>query len=140
MPHDKRKSRWSIKTSPGYSAANFLKWAKNNPINLCLNLNLADVTKLEKEVIHPGLIYVYKAGHCGFHKNFGHIEVLVDPLNKRFCSDHCRVKVSNCKADLILAPVTSCDWQLLRNRTYNQYSTKKNKKKYELEPWHGKKI
>lgn len=140
LPYDKRKSNWTVTGSPGYSAANFLHWAKNNPINLCLNLNLADITKIKKEILSRGSIYVYKAGRCGFHKKFGHIEVLVNFDNKKFCSDHCRVKVTDCIPDLILAPVLSCDWQLLRNRSRNTYQGNiKKPKQIKLESWYGNK-
>lgn len=104
------------KNSPGRSAETFRNWASKNPISLCFALGLADITGLDNLEITKGRIHLYAKGNCGFHPEFGHIEVLVDPRTGLACSDHCRITDTSCSPDMVLAPVKSCDWLVFSQR------------------------
>ena len=108
---------------PALSAHMFYKWAKDNPVTLCHKMRLADIT--DRQDLHEsmsGLIHIYKRGRCGFHKIYGHIEILTDPLSKTACSDHCRV-ITSCKPDMVLAPVNHCNWINMFSRKSPKTST-----------------
>ena len=97
-------------SNKGFSAENFKNWVLNNPTSLCQNLKLANVTEYTELAPHEGVIYVYGKGRCGFHRRYGHIEVLTDAKKGEACSDHCRIITQPCSPDIVLAPVTNCEW------------------------------
>ncbi|MFK7871962.1 MAG: hypothetical protein AB8C84_02155 [Oligoflexales bacterium] len=113
--------RW--KESPGKSADLFLKWAKKNPVSLCRNLGLADVTTLVDGHLSPGQVALYQRGRCGYHRLHGHIEVMVS--ENEMCSDHCRTvkKGRVCHPDMVLAPVKDCSWLLLKDSLVSSYNS-----------------
>lgn len=117
----KRKKRLREK-SPGKSAEDFRKWALKNPISMCQELGLADVTDLKDAYPEPGFVHIYNKGKCGFHKRYGHIEVLTNFEKKVACSDHCRTVNTECQPDVILAPVSSCDWLIVKTEKFKTNS------------------
>ena len=102
----KNKGRQSL---PGLSSENFIKWALNNPVSLCQNLKLANVTEYPDLASHEGVIHFYAKGSCGFSRRYGHVEVLTNKEKGEACSDHCRTISKPCNPDLALALVTDCD-------------------------------
>ena len=93
----------------GESAHFFKDWAINNVKELCDQYRLIPVEGHQPYPIHPGLIYVYHKGRCGFSKKYGHVETVVSTKPTMLCSDNCRIlKSKSCKPDLILAPCKSC--------------------------------
>ena len=128
-----------IKNSPGRSAENFKRWARSNPVGMCLSLNLGDITNAGIPKLE-GSIYVYGKGKCGFDPVHGHIEILVDAEENTVCSDHCRTNIDFfCRPDLILVPVRSCDflfpYQHLQNeKIFENYSPRN--KDYKVPSWH----
>ena len=89
----------------GKSAEHFRRWATENPISLYQELSLADISHIPGLEIEEGFIFVYKNGQYGFHKNYGHIEVVTKTAPLTVCSDHCRVIRKYRKPDLVLAPI-----------------------------------
>ena len=89
----------------GKSAEHFRRWATENPISLYHELGLADISHIPGLKIEKGFILVYKNGQYGFHKNYGHIEVVTKTAPLTACSDHCRVIRKYRKPDLVLAPI-----------------------------------
>ena len=121
---DRIQSSLSNKKSshaPMRSAEHFHKWASQNPVSLCRNLGLVDITHIQSQLpSQKGLIHVYPKGECGFSRKYGHIEAIVDDEGTQACSDHCRLtaestKRANCKPSMILAPVTDCDAYFLKS-------------------------
>lgn len=111
LPSDRKKRR--RRYSPGRSAEDFRQWALGNPISMCHELGLANVTGLVEANSEKGFVHVFSKGKCGFHRVYGHIEVLTDARKQVACSDHCRIVHSRCKPSLVLAPVSSCNWLVL---------------------------
>lgn len=93
----------------GRSSVDFMKWALNNPVSLCKNLKLANVSEYPDHISHDGDILLYK-GKCGFNRRYGHAEILTNAKAGEACSDHCRKVSDSCKPDLVLATVAHCDW------------------------------
>lgn len=93
------------KYQAGLSAEHFRKWASENPISLFRELHLADVSNIPGLKIEKGFILVYKKGLHGFHKRYGHIEIVTKTKPLTVCSDHCSKARKNKKPSLILAPV-----------------------------------
>ena len=115
LPHDlemKNVPKRRRVGSPGRSAEGFKRWAVKNPVAMCVTLGLGELSKRGKKDpdLMRGSILVYGRGRCGFHRKFGHIEIVVNEETKEVCSDHCRVLAPYCKPDLILIPVRSCEW------------------------------
>ena len=114
LPQDHGNPPIMWRHSPGKSADLFLRWAKENPVSLCRELGLADVTGLYGKNMQPGQVALYRRGRCGYHKQHGHIEVMVS--QNEMCSDHCRLVSSKrkpCQPDMVLAPVSDCSWLLV---------------------------
>ena len=98
----------------GESAHFFKDWAINNVRELCDQYKLVPVTSKASYPIHPGLIYVYHKGRCGFSKKYGHVETVVSSEPAMVCSDNCRIiKNKGCEPDLILAPCKHCPREIL---------------------------
>lgn len=115
LPHDLEMSPTHKKRmlgSPGRSAETFKRWAVKNPVAMCVTLGLGELAVREGKntELMRGSILVYGRGRCGFHRQFGHIEILVNEETNEVCSDHCRVLLPYCQPDLVLIPVRSCDW------------------------------
>jgi len=89
----------------------------------------------------PGSVHLYKKGRCGFHHRFGHIEVLVDAATGETCSDHCRLPDRSCRPDMVLVPVSSCEWltlyQSLQTHVIRAFENSVNvfEKPYRVETW-----
>ena len=111
--YDKGRTRKNY--FPALSADLFMKWAHDNPKTLCKKMHLADITNIKELHQEVGVIYIYKRARCGFHKKYGHIEILTQNKPAIACSDHCR-RLSSCKPDMVLAPVKSCNWQCFFKR------------------------
>lgn len=109
LPSDPAATHKKRQSLPGLSSENFIKWALNNPISLCQNLKLANVTEYPDLASHEGVIHFYAKGSCGFSRRYGHVEVLTNKNKGEACSDHCRTISKPCTPDLALAPVTDCD-------------------------------
>ena len=97
--------RYSYKYNPGKSAEHFRKWATENPISLYRELHLADVSHIPGLPLQKGFILIYAKNTQGFHKQYGHIEIVTELSPLKACSDHCRSPRSYKKPSLILAPV-----------------------------------
>jgi hypothetical protein len=106
LPNDTKKRH----TLPGRSGEAFKNWVLDNPVSLCQNLKLANVTEYPDLSAQKGVIYLYGKRSCGFSRLWGHAEILTDPEEGKVCSDHCRNITRPCKPDMILAPVAHCDW------------------------------
>ena len=124
-----QKSRFS-KRDMSISAETFRQWAKSNPIALCETLGFADVKHLSQSSHPLGAIYLYKKGTCGFHKKYGHAEIISQRTPLIACSDHCRkIKPQSCKPDMVLVPVTSCHWVWAYQKSQESLGQKVSKKK-----------
>lgn len=112
--------------SPGRSAEHFTNWAKKNPMTLCVALGLGDGSDISFAGKVVGGVHLYRKGRCGFHQQFGHIEILVNADSGETCSDHCRIPDTSCGPDAILLPVASCDWlehfQKLQDKILRYYN------------------
>jgi hypothetical protein len=89
---------------PERSANDFLKWAKGNPLSLFKHYSLLDVTMDNNLKIIPGMVFIFAKGTCGYHKYFGHIEIITKTFPLCACSDSCH-KIKKCKPSMILAPI-----------------------------------
>lgn len=107
--------------SAGQSAENFRQWAKDNPITLCQELGLEQISQgifpLQK-----GMVLVYQKGTCGYHRKYGHIEIVTEPLSREVCSDFCRAQRIDCVPDLVLIPTKTCR-QKLNIQPQNSHDT-----------------
>lgn len=111
LPKDAGHPRKKRYKAPGRSADNFIKFALDNPISLCQKLKLANVTEFPDLAQQEGTIHLFEKKRCGFSIH-GHAEVRTG--KKQACSDHCRSLKTNCKATVVLAPVTNCHAVLAR--------------------------
>lgn len=59
-----------------------------------------DVNHLPK-----GAIIGWRGGQCGYHAQYGHIEVVVDDASSRACSDYCGSVKKNCGDPLVFIPI-----------------------------------
>jgi hypothetical protein len=126
LPNDP-KSHKKIQNLPGLSGENFKNWALNNPVSLCQNLKLANVTEYPDLVPQEGAVYLYGKGTCGFNRRYGHAEILTDSAKGIACSDHCRTISQPCKPDVILASVSHCDWIHREEKKDLSFPLNKNK-------------
>ena len=47
----------------------------------------------------------WRAGQCGYHPQYGHIEIVVDDTSSRACSDFCGSIKKNCGSPFVYVPV-----------------------------------
>lgn len=52
-----------------------------------------------------GTILGWRAGQCGYHSQYGHIEIVVDDNSSRACSDYCGTIYKTCGKPYIYVPV-----------------------------------
>lgn len=52
-----------------------------------------------------GSIIGWRAGQCGYHPQYGHIEIVVDDTSSRACSDFCGSVKKNCGNPFVYVPV-----------------------------------
>jgi hypothetical protein len=52
-----------------------------------------------------GSIIGWRAGQCGYHAQYGHIEVVVDDNSSRACSDYCGSVKKNCGDPYVYVPI-----------------------------------
>ena len=72
----------------GVGAYQFGVWAKKNPAGL-KKMGLVSAPNLSLSSLPKGAILVWARGQCGFSKQYGHIEVVVDDNSTKACSDFC---------------------------------------------------
>ena len=106
---------------PGRSARDFIQWAEHNPVSLCTTLGLAVVPNDMETALQPGFTLAYEPNQCGFHRRWGHIEIvttLIGPTGRpEAASDHKReIPTPICRPSMILVPVTSCEWLFMPKR------------------------
>lgn len=92
----------------GLSAENFKNWALHNPHSLCRNLKLANVNDYPELTSQEGAVLLYGKNRCGFHRRYGHAEILTNAKKGEACSDHCRIINQPCEPDAILVSVKHC--------------------------------
>ena len=68
---------------PGRSARDFIQWVEHNPVSLCTSLGLAVVPNDIETALQPGFTLAYEPGQCGFHRRWGHIEIVTSVMSKR---------------------------------------------------------
>lgn len=86
----------------GVGAYQFAVWAKKNPSGL-KKMGLVPRNDLSLDALPKGAIMVWKQGQCGFSKQYGHIEVVVDDNSTKACSDFCWSFKKNCgKPDIYI--------------------------------------
>ncbi|HVH41664.1 MAG TPA: SH3 domain-containing protein [Labilithrix sp.] len=52
-----------------------------------------------------GSILGWRAGQCGYHSQYGHIEIVVDDNSSRACSDYCGNVYKHCGKPFVYVPV-----------------------------------
>lgn len=60
---------------------------------------------LDVNSIPKGSIIGWRAGQCGYHSLYGHIEVVADDNSSRACSDYCGAIKKTCGAPFIYVPI-----------------------------------
>ncbi len=106
---------------PGRSARDFIQWAESNPVSLCTSLGLAVVPNDVETPLQPGFTLAYEPNQCGFHRRWGHIEIVTSTMGPtgrpEAASDHRReIATPMCRPSMILVPVTSCEWLFMPAR------------------------
>lgn len=119
--HREGKSRKRGSMLPGRSARDFIQWAEHNPVSLCTTLGLAVVPNDIETALQPGFTLAYEPNQCGFHRRWGHIEIVTSTMGPtgrpEAASDHKReIPTPICRPSMILVPVTSCDWLFMPKR------------------------
>jgi hypothetical protein len=87
------------------SAVDFDDWARANPGELArrgFEKQTPDVNHIPR-----GSIITWRPGQCGYHAQYGHIEIVADGASTRACSDFCDSIRKNCGAPGIYVPVGS---------------------------------
>jgi hypothetical protein len=85
------------------SAVDFDDWARAHPGELArrgFEMQTPDVDHIPR-----GSIITWRPGQCGFHKQFGHVEIVADGASTRACSDFCGNIKKTCGAPGIYVPV-----------------------------------
>jgi hypothetical protein len=86
------------------SAVAFDDWAKRSPGELArrgFEKQNIDINRIPR-----GSIIAWRPGQCGYHSQYGHIEIVVDDGSSRACSDYCGSIKKSCGAPAIYVPVT----------------------------------
>ena len=84
------------------SAVAFDNWARANTNEMArrgFEKQAPDVNHIPK-----GSIITWRPGQCGYHPQYGHIEIVVDDASTRACSDFCGSIRKNCGAPGIYVP------------------------------------
>jgi hypothetical protein len=85
------------------SAVDFDDWARANPGELArrgFERQALDINHIPR-----GSIITWRPGQCGYHAQYGHIEVVADAASTRACSDFCGTIKKTCGAPGIYVPV-----------------------------------
>jgi hypothetical protein len=85
------------------SAVAFDDWAKSHPGELARRG--FEKQNLDINRIPRGAIITWRPGQCGYHRQYGHVEIVVDNASSRACSDFCGSIRKNCGAPGIYVPV-----------------------------------
>jgi hypothetical protein len=87
------------------SAVAFDDWARSHPGELARRG--FEKQNLDINRIPRGSIITWRPGQCGYHRQYGHVEIVVDNASSRACSDFCGSIRKNCGAPGIYVPVKS---------------------------------
>ena len=87
------------------SAVAFDDWARSHPGELARRG--FEKQNLDINRIPRGSIITWRPGQCGYHRQYGHVEIVVDNASSRACSDFCGSIRKNCGAPGIYVPVRS---------------------------------
>ena len=85
------------------SAVAFDDWARSHPGELArrgFEKQNVDINRIPR-----GSIITWRPGQCGYHRQYGHVEIVVDNSSSRACSDFCGSIRKNCGAPGIYVPV-----------------------------------
>lgn len=85
------------------SAVAFDDWARANPGELArrgFERQNLDINRMPR-----GTIITWRPGQCGYHAQYGHIEIVADAGSTRACSDFCGPIRKNCGAPGMIVPV-----------------------------------
>ncbi|MDB5218950.1 MAG: hypothetical protein JWO86_6877 [Myxococcaceae bacterium] len=85
------------------AAVDFDNWARANPGELArrgFEKQTPDVNHIPR-----GSIITWRPGQCGYHAQYGHIEIVSDAASTRACSDYCGNIKKTCGAPGIYVPV-----------------------------------
>lgn len=85
------------------SAVDFDNWARANPGELARRG--FEKQNLDVNSIPRGSIITWRPGQCGYHSQYGHIEIVSDTASSRACSDYCGSIKKTCGAPGIFVPV-----------------------------------
>lgn len=78
------------------SAVVFDDWARANPSEL--SARGFEKQNLDINRIPRGSIITWRPGQCGYHAQYGHVEIVTDDRSSRGCSDFCGNIRKNCGA------------------------------------------
>jgi hypothetical protein len=85
------------------SAVAFDDWARRSPGELARRG--FEKQNLDIDRIPRGSIITWRPGQCGYHRQYGHVEIVVDDASSRACSDFCGSIRKSCGAPGIYVPV-----------------------------------
>jgi hypothetical protein len=85
------------------SAVAFDDWARANPAELARRGFEKQTPGVDS--IPRGSIITWRPGQCGYHAQYGHIEIVVDEASSRACSDFCGTIRKTCGAPGVYVPV-----------------------------------
>lgn len=60
---------------------------------------------LDVDHLPKGAIIGWRAGQCGYHSQYGHIEIVADDASSRACSDYCGAVKKNCGSPFVFIPI-----------------------------------
>lgn len=85
------------------SAVDWQNYVNANPDELLKRGYVRE--NLDVNSIPKGAIIGWRAGQCGYHAQYGHIEVVADDKSSKACSDYCGSIKKTCGAPYVYIPI-----------------------------------
>ncbi|HVH44904.1 MAG TPA: hypothetical protein VM925_21270, partial [Labilithrix sp.] len=105
---DTAESSGAIPANPGWlprkpSAVDWQNYVTANPNELLARGYVRE--NLDVNHLPKGAIIGWRGGQCGYHSQYGHIEVVSDANSSQACSDYCGAVKKNCGDPLVFIPI-----------------------------------
>ena len=99
-----------VPSPPGWTpsqpdAYSWGKWAKAHPAELTKR-GFRYAPGVSVNAIPQGAIIVWQPGQCGYHRQYGHIEIVTDTQSSQACSDFCGKVKKTCNDPWVFIPTT----------------------------------
>lgn len=105
---DTAESSGAFPANPGWlprrpSAVDWQDYVAANPQELLARGYVRENLDLNK--LPKGALIGWRPGQCGYHAQYGHLEIVADDNSSKACSDYCGAVKKDCGAALVYIPI-----------------------------------